>query len=54
MIKGYLDIKKYMCFGLTYSIFNDNYENIFTGRGIYMYKKVGNSWQMFSMSGIKS
>ena len=37
----------------TYSRFNDNYENIFTGRGIYMYKKVGNSWQMFSMSGIK-
>jgi len=30
-----------------------HYENIFTGRGIYMYKKVGNSWQMFSMSGIK-
>jgi len=36
-----------------YSRFNDNYENIFTGRGIYMYKKVSDSWKMFSMSGIK-
>ena len=37
----------------TYSRFNDSYENIFTGRGIYMYKKIGESWKMFSMSGIK-
>ena len=47
-------ISKNICFlDATYSRFNDNYENIFTGRGIYMYKKVGNSWQMFSMSGIE-
>ena len=47
-------ISKNICaLDATYSRFNDNYENIFTGRGIYMYKKVGNSWQMFSMSGIK-
>ena len=47
-------ISKNICvLDATYSRFNDNYENIFTGRGIYMYKKVGNSWQMFSMSGIE-
>ncbi len=47
-------ISKNICvLDATYSRFNDDYENIFTGRGIYMYKKVGNSWQMFSMSGIK-
>ena len=47
-------ISKNICvLDATYSRFNDNYENIFTGRGIYMYKKVGNSWQMFSMSGVK-
>jgi hypothetical protein len=36
----------------TYSRFNDRYERIFTGRGIYMYKKVGKTWKMFSMSGV--
>ena len=47
-------ISKNICvLDATYSRFNDNYENIFTGRGIYMYKKVGNYWQMFSMSGIE-
>jgi len=35
-----------------YSRFNGNYENIFKGRGIYMYKKIGKSWQIFSMSSI--
>ena len=38
----------------TYSRFNQNYDKIFTGRGIYMYKRVENSWKMFSMSGIES
>lgn len=38
---------------VTYSRFNDNYENIFTGRGIYMYKKIGKFWKIFSMSNIK-
>lgn len=38
----------------TYSRFNKNYDKIFTGRGIYMYKRVENSWKMFSMSGIES
>ena len=37
----------------TYSRFNENYERIFTGRGIYMYKRVGKSWKMFSMSGVE-
>ena len=47
-------ISKNICaLDATYTRFNDNYENIFTGRGIYMYKKVGNSWQMFSISGIE-
>ena len=38
----------------TYSRFNQNYDKIFTGRGIYMYKRVENSWKMFSMSGIET
>ena len=47
-------ISKNICaLDVTYTRFNDNYENIFTGRGIYMYKKVGNSWKMFSISGIE-
>ena len=47
-------ISKNICaLDATYSRFNDNYENIFTGRGIYIYKKVDDSWQMFSMSGIE-
>lgn len=37
----------------TYSRFNESYEKIFTGRGIYMYKKVNNAWKMFSMSGVE-
>ncbi len=37
----------------TYSRFNDNYEKLFTGRGIYMYKMVGKAWKMFSMSGVE-
>ena len=36
----------------TYSRFNGNYERIFTGRGIYMFKKVGKAWKMFSISGV--
>ena len=35
-----------------YSRFNKNYDKIFTGRGIYMYKKIDSSWKMFSMSAI--
>lgn len=47
-------ISKNICvLDATYSRFNDNYENIFTGRGIYMYKKIGESWKMFSMSSSK-
>ncbi len=38
----------------TISRFNQNYDKIFTGRGIYMYKRVENSWKMFSMSGIET
>ena len=38
----------------TYSRFNQNYDKIFTGRGIYMFKRVENSWKMFSMSGIET
>jgi hypothetical protein len=37
----------------TYSRFNANYERIYTGRGIYMYKKVDKEWKMFSMSGVE-
>ena len=37
----------------TYSRFNASYERIFTGRGIYMYKKVDKTWKMFSMSGVE-
>ena len=36
----------------TYSRFNEDYERIFTGRGVYMYKKVDSSWKIFSMSAI--
>ena len=35
-----------------YSRFNKNYDKVFTGRGIYMYKKIDSSWKMFSMSAI--
>lgn len=46
-------ISKEICIlDATYSRFNQNYDKIFTGRGIYMYKNVGNSWKMFSMSTI--
>ena len=38
----------------TYSRFDQNYDKIFTGRGIYMYKRLENSWKMFSMSGIET
>ena len=37
----------------TYSRFNKSYEKVFTGRGIYMYKKVDEAWKMFSMSGVE-
>ena len=37
----------------TYSRFNKNYDKIFTGRGIYMYKRVDKSWKMFSMSSVE-
>ena len=37
----------------TYSRFNKSYEKVFTGRGIYMYKRVDEAWKMFSMSGIE-
>ena len=37
----------------TYSRFNDNYKRIYTGRGIYMYKRIDKSWKMFSMSSIE-
>jgi len=47
-------ISKEICMvDATYSRFNENYERIFTGRGIYMYKRVDKSWKMFSMSGVK-
>ena len=36
----------------TYSRYNSNYERIFKGRGIYMYKKVDNEWKIFSISGV--
>ena len=36
----------------TYSRYNSNYERIFKGRGVYMYKKVDNEWKIFSISGI--
>ena len=47
-------ISKEICIvDATYSRFNENYERIFTGRGIYMYKRVDKSWKMFSMSGVE-
>ena len=47
-------ISKEICMvDATYSRFNENYERIFTGRGIYMYKRVDKSWKMFSMSGVE-
>ena len=36
----------------TYSRYNSNYERIFKGRGVYMYKKVDNEWKIFSISGV--
>jgi|TARA_B110000259_G_C13978289_1_gene387607 hypothetical protein len=36
----------------TYSRYNSNYEKIFKGRGVYMYKKVDDVWKIFSISGI--
>jgi len=36
----------------TYSRYNSNYERIFKGRGVYMYKKVDNEWKMFSISAV--
>ena len=33
----------------TYSRYNSNYERIFKGRGVYMYK---NEWKIFSISGV--
>ena len=36
----------------TYSRYNSNYERIFKGRGVYMYKKVDNEWKMFSISSV--
>jgi len=36
----------------TYSRYNSNYERIFKGRGVYMYKKVDNQWKMFSISSV--
>tara|TARA_B100000768_G_scaffold87184_1_gene82052 strand:+ start:71 stop:544 length:474 start_codon:yes stop_codon:yes gene_type:complete len=36
----------------TYSRYNSNYERIFKGRGIYMYKKVDNQWKIFSISAV--
>ncbi len=47
-------ISKEICMlDATYSRFNENYDRIFTGRGIYMYKRVDKSWKMFSMSSIE-
>ena len=39
-------------FDATYSRYNGDYKRIFQGRGIYMYKKVDNSWKMFSVSSL--
>jgi len=36
----------------TYSRYNSNYERIFKGRGVYMYKKVDNEWKIFSISAV--
>ena len=47
-------ISKEICMlDATYSRFNDNYKRIYTGRGIYMYKRIDKSWKMFSMSSIE-
>lgn len=46
-------ISKEICMlDATYSRFNDKYEKIFTGRGIYMFKRVDKNWKMFSMSSV--
>ena len=39
-------------FDATYSRYNKDYKRIFQGRGIYMYKKIDNSWKMFSVSSL--
>ena len=39
-------------FDATYSRYNEKYEKVFQGRGIYMYKKVDKSWKMFSVSSL--
>lgn len=39
-------------FDATYSRYNGEYKKIFQGRGIYMYKKIDNSWKMFSVSSL--
>ena len=47
-------ISKEICMlDATYSRFNDNYKRIYTGRGIYMYKRIDKSWKIFSMSSIE-
>ena len=47
-------ISKEICMlDATYSRFNDNYKRIYTGRGIYMYKRIDKTWKMFSMSSIE-
>ena len=47
-------ISKEICMvDATYSRFNDNYKRIYTGRGLYMYKRIDKSWKMFSMSSIE-
>ena len=39
-------------FDATYSRYDSDYKRIFQGRGIYMYKKIDNSWKMFSVSSL--
>ena len=39
-------------FDATYSRYNEEYEKVFQGRGIYMYKKIDKSWKMFSVSSL--
>ena len=39
-------------FDATYSRYNNEYKRIFQGRGIYMYKKINNTWKMFSVSSL--
>ena len=36
----------------TYSRYNNDYKRIYQGRGMYMYKKVEESWKMFSISSL--